>query len=267
MRRILLVEPDAVFAEYLQRHLEAEGYAVEALDAGRAGITRIVAPPADAPAIALASVGLQLPDIHGFQLLREVRASDPTLGLLAISECADEAHRVRGLRMGADDFLVKPFGVSEFLARVEAVLRRLSAAAGEQQAPLSSSGAGPAPRPREDPSGGRRDHEDAGSQSESERMIRFGTIVVDPVARSVTRAGSDVALSPKEYDLLLALLARHGAVATRASLLAEVWGYDRTVMSRTVDAHVGTLRRKLEEEPSAPRYFLTVYKAGYRLRT
>ena len=90
---------------------------------------------------------------------------------------------------------------------------------------------------------------------------------VDPVARSVTRGGSDVALSPKEFDLLLALLARRGAVATRASLLAEVWGYERTVTSRTVDSHFGALRRKLEEDPSAPRHFLTVYKTGYRLRT
>jgi DNA-binding response OmpR family regulator len=89
---------------------------------------------------------------------------------------------------------------------------------------------------------------------------------VDVAARLVRRAGAPVALAPKEFDLLVALLARGGAVATRAALLAEVWGYDRSVTSRTVDGHVAGLRHKLEDDPRAPRHVVTVYKAGYRLQ-
>lgn len=249
MRRILLAEPDAALAAYLQRHLDAEGYAVEICGAGHEVIARISAPAVGSPPIELAIIALQLPDVHGFRVLRELRAGTPHVGVLATSECAEEAHRVRGLRTGADDFLVKPFGVDELLARVEAVLRRV---------PAGSSAASAAAVHRRP----------AGSDIVAPRAetMHFGDIVVDPVARTVTRRGADVSLAPKEFDLLLALLARRGAVASRASLLREVWGYGHAVASRTVDSHFGALRRKLEDDPRAPRHLLTAYKAGYRLR-
>ena len=139
--------------------------------------------------------------------------------------------------MGADDYVTKPFGVLELLARVEALLRR--------------TGQGGAER--------------AGSNSGA-ATERFGNVEVDPVSRSVFRRGEPVLLAPKEFDLLIALIQRRGAVASRTELMREVWGYRDSVVSRTVDTHVAELRRKLEDDPAVPKHILTVRKAGYRLR-
>ena len=150
--------------------------------------------------------------------------------ILILTARGEEADKVRGLRLGADDYVTKPFGVLELLARVEALLRR-TAPPGD--------GAGP--------------------------PERFGVIEVIPASRSVLKNGKTVPLTPKEFDLLLALIHRDGAVATRMELLTEVWGYSAAVLSRTVDTHVAELRRKLEGDPAAPKHILTVRKAGYRL--
>jgi DNA-binding response OmpR family regulator len=136
---------------------------------------------------------------------------------------------VRGLKLGADDYLTKPFGLLELLARVEAILRRA--------------------RPGREP----------------EEILRFGEVEVRPASRTVLRRGEPVALTPKEFDLLRALLVRRGAVASRLELQREIWGYAAAVVSRTVDTHVAELRRKLEEDPASPRHILTARKAGYRL--
>jgi DNA-binding response OmpR family regulator len=149
--------------------------------------------------------------------------------VLVLTARGEEADKVLGFRLGADDYVTKPFGLLELLARVDALLRR----AGRDGA-----------RGRE--------------------VERFGDVELDPAARTVRRAGEDVALTPKEFDLLLALLRRRGAVASRASLLKEVWGHRAPVHSRTVDTHIAELRRKVEREPSAPRFILTVPKVGYR---
>jgi DNA-binding response OmpR family regulator len=143
---------------------------------------------------------------------------------------------VRALRLGADDYVTKPFGLLEFLARVEALLRRR----------------GP-PAEGADATGGRFG------------VARFGDVEVCAATRTVRRGGLPVTLRPKEYELLAALLARRGALASRGELLREVWGYDPAVTSRTVDTHVLELRRKLEADPAHPRHVLTVRKAGYRL--
>jgi DNA-binding response OmpR family regulator len=145
----------------------------------------------------------------------------------------DEADKVRGLDSGADDYVTKPFALRELLARVAALLRRSAARAPDPSA------AAPA--------------------------IRFGDVELDPAIRQVRRAGAPVALRPKEYDLLQALARREGRLAERGELLREVWGYHESVLSRTLDTHIGELRRKLEADPSAPRHILTVRKAGYRL--
>jgi DNA-binding response OmpR family regulator len=140
---------------------------------------------------------------------------------------------VRGLRLGAEDYLTKPFGLLELLARVDGLLRRGARAA-------SQSGSAPA------------------------EPDRFGSVVVDHARRMVTRDGRPVELAPREFDLLVALLRRRGAVVSRTDLLREVWGYASGAVSRTVDTHVAELRRKLEEDPAAPRHILTVRKVGYR---
>jgi DNA-binding response OmpR family regulator len=139
---------------------------------------------------------------------------------------------VRGLRGGADDYVTKPFALRELLARVEALLRRARAVPEHQAS-----------------AGG----------------FRFGDVAVDPATRVVTRAGRPVPLRPKEYALLGALLRRQGRIVARHELLREVWGYHESVLSRTLDTHVGELRRKLEQDPGAPQFILTVRKTGYRL--
>lgn len=169
---------------------------------------------------------LMLPVMDGFEVLQSLRADGVETPVLVLTARGDEADKVRGLRNGADDYVTKPFALRELLARVAALLRRATAS--------------PAPR-------------------------AFGTVIVDPATHMVTRRGIPVGLRPKEYDLLQALLRRNGRVATRSELLQEVWGYHESVLSRTLDTHVGELRRKLEEDPARPRYILTVRKTGYQL--
>jgi two-component system alkaline phosphatase synthesis response regulator PhoP len=169
---------------------------------------------------------LMLPGLDGFQLLETLRAEGIETPVLVLTARGDEADKVRGLLNGADDYVTKPFALRELLARVGALLRRTKGA------PAS---------------------------------LAFGAVVVDPTTHAVTRGGQAVQLRPKEYELLHALLRRGGRVATRTELLREVWGYQESVISRTLDTHVGELRRKLEEDPGRPRHILTVRKTGYRL--
>jgi DNA-binding response OmpR family regulator len=169
---------------------------------------------------------LMLPGLDGFRVLETLRAEGIETPVLVLTARGDEADKVRGLRNGADDYVTKPFALRELLARVEALLRRASGA--------------PA-------------------------ALAFGGVVVNPATRAVTRGGQEVTLRPKEYELLHALLRRGGRVATRSELLREVWGYQESVVSRTLDTHVGELRRKLEEDPGRPRHILTVRKTGYRI--
>jgi two-component system alkaline phosphatase synthesis response regulator PhoP len=169
---------------------------------------------------------LMLPGLDGFRLLETLRHQGVDTPVLVLTARGDETDKVRGLRNGADDYVTKPFALRELLARVGALLRRPRAA--------------PAP-------------------------LAFGEVVVDPATHGVTRAGAPVPLRPKEYELLRALLRRAGRVATRSELLRAVWGYQDCVVSRTLDTHVGELRRKLEDDPARPKHILTVRKTGYRL--
>jgi two-component system alkaline phosphatase synthesis response regulator PhoP len=168
---------------------------------------------------------VMLPGLDGFRLLETLRAEGIDTPVLVLTARGDEADKVHGLRHGADDYVTKPFALRELLARVGALLRRT-------RSPVVS--------------------------------LTFGGVVVDPTTHAVTRDGQEVSLRPKEYELLRALLQRQGRVATRTELLREVWGYHDCVVSRTLDTHVGELRRKLEEEPARPRHILTVRKTGYR---
>ncbi len=223
MKRILIVEDNPGLAFGLRNNLELEGYQVEVCDNGTAGLESI---KNDEPDLVL--LDLMLPGMDGVSVLKEIRATGSEIPVLVLTARGEESDKVMALRLGADDYVTKPFGLMELIARVEALLRR--------------AGGGGKP-------------------------TRFGSIEVNPATRTVLRDGKPVDLAPKELDLLLTLLRHDGAVVSRQDLLDEVWGYTAEVVSRTVDTHIGELRRKLEEDPAHPRHILTARKAGYRLET
>jgi len=227
MTRILIVEDNEKLALGLRSNLEFGGHEVAVAPTAAAGLegAREWAPD-------LIILDLMLPDADGYRVLRTLRDAGDATPVLVLTALGEEADKVRGFRFGADDYVTKPFGLLELIARVEALLRRA------QRAPNG----GP-------PSG----------------IDAFGDVRVDRARHMVMRRGAAVPLRPKEYDLLVSLLDRRGQVASLLDLLREVWGYDDSVMSRTVDTHVAELRRKLEEDPSNPRHILTVLKTGYRL--
>ena len=231
MTRVLLIEDNDNLAFGLSRSLEGEGFAVEIAPDGEAGLERARSAPPD-----LIVLDLMLPGVDGYTLLRTLREEGQKTPVLILTARAEEADKVFGFRLGADDYVTKPFGLAELLERVKALLRRATA------------------QPASDGAGSSNGHAE-----------RFGEVAVDAASRTVTRSGAPVALTPKEFDLLLALLRRKGAVAGRFELLKEVWGHQTEVATRTVDIHVAELRRKLEADPGTPKHILTVWKAGYRL--
>ncbi len=222
---ILVVEDNADLAFGLQTNLEVQGYRVSLARDGDEGLRRALN---DKPDMIILDV--MLPKLNGFDLLRRFRRSDPVTPILMLTAKGNEVDKVSGLRLGADDYVTKPFALMELMARVEALLRR------------------------------------AGVRSTAEAIVyEFGNVRVDADARQVHRAGRPVELTPKEFGLLVALLQREGAVASRVELMKEVWGHASAVISRTVDTHIAELRRKLEADPAHPAYILTIRKAGYRL--
>jgi two-component system, OmpR family, alkaline phosphatase synthesis response regulator PhoP len=228
---ILIVEDNASLALGLQRSLEAAGFEVEvARDAKGAAAAWAGSDPI------LVVLDLMLPDASGLEVLRDQRAAGSKTPVLILSARSEEVDKLQGFRLGADDYVVKPVGVLELIARVEAILRRVRPSATTISAP-------------------RREH-----------PVRFGDVTVDPQRRSVEKRDAPVELAPLEFDLLLCLLRGNGAVVDRATLLTEVWGYKRPVATRTVDTHVANLRAKLEDDPARPRHILTVRKMGYRLK-
>jgi DNA-binding response OmpR family regulator len=223
--RVLVVEDNAELAFGLRNSLEIAGYAVRVAADGVAGLADLRAHGAD-----LVLLDLMLPELDGYRVLRAMRAEGITTPVLILTARNEEADKVTGFRLGADDYVTKPFGLLELLARVEALLRRAT----QRATPPA-------------------------------RVVRVGAIAIDFAARTVTRHDAPVALAPREFDLLEALVTRAPAVVSRRELLRAVWGYDASVASRTVDTHVAELRRKLEDEPAAPRHIQTVWKVGYRV--
>jgi two-component system alkaline phosphatase synthesis response regulator PhoP len=229
-RRILVVEDNPDLAFGLRNNLEIEGYEVDVAEDGLTGLDLALRTSPD-----LLVLDLMLPGLDGYRVLQGLRQQGSAVPVLVLTARGDEADKVRGLKLGADDYVTKPFGLLELLARVEALLRRAASA---------STPAGSAPS----------------------APVRFGEVEIDTAARQVRRGGEEVALTPKELDLLLALIGRGGRIATRVELMREVWGHRAAIISRTVDTHVAELRRKLEHDPANPRHIVTVRKAGYRFQ-
>jgi two-component system, OmpR family, alkaline phosphatase synthesis response regulator PhoP len=227
MQRILIVEDNPDLAFGLRNNLEIEGYEIAVAEDGLAGLERARKSVPD-----LIILDLMMPGLDGYRVLRTLREEGIQTPVLILSAKGEEADKVRGFRLGADDFVTKPFSLLELLARVEALLRR---SAQEQRAGEAV-------------------------------LYRFGGVAVDPAGQQVTRGGAPVPLTHREFTLLMALVKRPGTVVTRQELLREVWGHRSEVLSRTVDTHIAELRRKLEDDPAQPRHIVTVRKTGYRLQ-
>ncbi len=224
--RILVVEDNAALAEGIEYNLRLDGYDVRIAEDG---VVALDAARHWKPDLVL--LDLMLPGMDGYQVLRGVREQDKQVPVIILSARSEEADKVRGFKLDADQYVTKPFSIVELLERIAALLRRRSTPA----------------------------------QSEEPQRVTFGDIDIDLSARTVMRNGAECMLTPKAYELLLALLRRNGGVAKRHELLKDVWGYSAAIMTRTVDTHIAELRRKLEENPAEPRHIVTVWKVGYRL--
>jgi two-component system alkaline phosphatase synthesis response regulator PhoP len=235
VKRILIVEDSPDMAYGLATSLELDGHAVTIAEDGPAGLRAAREGRPD-----LVVLDLMLPGMDGYRVLRTLREEGITVPVLVLTARGEEVDKVLGFTLGADDYVTKPFSLMELLARVNALLRRAHATWPAAPAEASSGDAG--------------------------ETVRFGDVEVRLGARAAYRDGREVPLTPKEFDLLLALVRRGGKVASRVELLQEVWGHRAAVLTRTVDMHVVELRRKLEADPANPQHILTVWKAGYRLR-
>jgi len=222
---ILLVEDNRAYAETLKSNLEREGYEVTVAATGLAGLE---AAKKDTPDLII--LDLMLPAMNGFTVLQRLRDEGHETPVLIMTALGTEEEKLRGFGLGADDYVVKPCGLLEILARVRALLKRASTVPGE---------------PRSE--------------------IRVEDLTIDFGARLVRRGQTEITLRPKEFDLLAALIRHRGRIVSRAELLREVWGYAAGTESRTVETHLAALRERLGDDPQAPRYIVTVRRAGYRL--
>ena len=227
MARILVVEDERDLARGLQANLEVEGYDVAVANSGEDGLRL-----ASESTVDLVLLDLMLPGMDGYDVLSRLRKSGVDVPVLILTARAEEVDKVRGFLAGADDYVTKPFGVMELLLRIGAILRR---------------------------------NRTSGISPVASDTRRVGPIEVDVTDRSVRVNERPVSLTPKAFDLLLALMQRQGRVASRHDLLRDVWGYAESVTTRTVDAHIAELRRKLEVDAASPRHIVTVWKVGYRL--
>ena len=226
MTRILVVEDNDDLARGLANNLEIEGFEVEIASDGEKGLGRARESGPD-----LIILDLMLPGLDGYRVLSTLRDEGDIVPVLILTARTTEHDKVRGFREGCDDYVTKPFGLLELIGRVNALLRRSA----------------------------------KGTMRDPAMTLRFGEVEIVPGTHDVFRSGEPVPLRPKEFELLMALVRRRGNVVGRLDLLREVWGYGNDVVSRTVDTHVGELRRKLEIDPARPRHILTVRKTGYRL--
>ena len=224
MSSVLIIEDNRDFAATLSANLEREGYDVAVAATGTDGLEKAKAQQPD-----LIILDLMLPAMSGYTVLQRLRDEGRETPVLIMTALGTEEEKLRGFGLGADDYVVKPCGLLEILARVRALLKRAA----------------------------------PGAVARSE--VQVDDLTIDFGARVVRRGATELTLRPKEFDLLAALVRHRGRVVSRADLLREVWGYAAGTETRTVETHLAALRERLGDDPQAPRYIVTVRRAGYRL--
>ncbi len=218
---ILIIEDDPAMLRGLRDNFEFEGYHVQTAADGDAGLKAALAIRPD-----LIILDLMLPKVNGYEICRFLREEQLDMPILMLTAKSQESDVILGLKLGADDYITKPFSIKELLARAEAFLRR--------------------------------------RRNRTATRQEFGDCRLDTIARTLTRAGADVPLSPKEFDLLAYFAAHAGRALSRDTIMATVWGYDRTVTLRSIDRFVNALRNKIEPDAAVPRFIKTVREFGYK---
>ncbi len=237
--KILVIEDEANIVQVIRLYLEQAGYTVHSASDGIAGLELHAREHPD-----LVILDLMLPALDGMEVCRRIRAWAST-PILMLTARQGEDDRIAGLELGADDYLVKPFSPRELVSRVKAILRR--------SVPVPVAGA-------QEPQQSKEEKEKVSDQE----VLHFGDLLINIAARRVTVDGQPVTLTVKEFDLLVTLASSPDRVFTREVLLNQVWGYTYLGDGRTVDVHVGTLRKKLEANANAPHHVQTVWGVGYK---
>lgn len=226
MKRILIIEDDQAILRGLKDNLEFESFEVLTATDGKEGFELARGEDLD-----LIILDLMLPRMNGFEICQQLRSEGKAVPIVILTARGGEGERVRGLDLGADDYVTKPFSIPELIARVRAILRRTS----------------------------------IGQTTKKTHRLHFDAVSVDFNRFEARNGDEELKLSPKEFGVLQLLAEREGEVVTRDELLDEVWGYERYPTTRTVDNHIASLRGKLERNPSEPRHLLTVHGVGYKL--
>jgi two-component system, OmpR family, alkaline phosphatase synthesis response regulator PhoP len=226
MAHILVIEDEPSVAIALRDSLESEGHSVRLADDGGAGFQFA---SASAESFDLILLDLMLPKMSGLEICQRLRASEIETPIIMLTARGASSDAAFGLKLGADDYIPKPFDVGELLARIEAVLRRAN-----------------------------RHHNE-------KRIVSIGGVQLDLRRLKATRDGEPVDLSPREFEILQLLIAHAGETVTREQLLHHIWGEHASLYTRTIDAHITRLRQKIEPNPSNPQYIITAHRVGYRL--
>ena len=221
MQTVLVIDDDEGLRDTIALMLETEGFRPALAEDGKIGLQQTMALRPD-----LVLVDLRMPGLSGIEVCKQIRAAGMKTPLIVLSAVGDEMDKVLLLEIGADDYVVKPFGTRELLARIRALLRR--------------------------------------SSNEDAKVLAFADVEVDLTRRLVKKKGEELKLTRAEYNLLMFFLQNPDRALTRDMILNSVWGYESFPNTRTVDAHVVRLRQKLEPEAGTPRHFLTVHGVGYR---
>ncbi|QQS36626.1 MAG: response regulator transcription factor [Ignavibacteriales bacterium] len=226
MKKVLVVEDDRSIVDLLEIHLKDLNCEVESVFDGEEGLKQAVSGNFD-----LIVLDLMLPKMNGLDICKEIRRKDNYTPVLMLTAKSEEFDKVLGLEVGADDYLTKPFGIREFIARVKAILRRVEAVQKENGDALS---------------------------------ILCGDLTIDVSKRKVSLYGDRIELTPKEFDLLHLMAAHPGKTYTREQLLNLLWGYQYNGYEHTVNSHINRLRSKIEPDIAEPKYILTTWGVGYR---